>query len=652
MSSSAMIGVLAVCGAVVFSAAPNTNVGTRSLIVRPNPNTKRTGVLRAGVLTIALEARKGSYEIDGATHPPVETEAFSEPGKAPLMPGPLVRAPAGTELRFSIRNALSVPLTFFVPAAAHLGADHFDAMDSVVVAPGATGHLSVRAAAPGNYVYRATTPARAKWFRHMTGLLAGALVIDTVRAAPPAGDRVFVMMASVDSATTAYLDTVDPARFRGIREVFTINGLSWPNTERIQAMVGDSLHWRVINASEAPHPMHLHGFFYRVDAFSGPEAERYGRPLPDQMVVTQFIPSFSSMSMTWSPDRPGNWLFHCHFAVHLRPDSLSAAADDPYHRDMVGLALGTVVVPRTGAARGRDAIPIRRLRLVATVEPNGSISSRALETPARTNDSIPPMHFVLEERGRVVDTHSDLSPELDLVRGEPIAVTVVNHLPEPTSVHWHGIEVDDSYMDGVPGFSGAGRHLTPAIAPGDSFVARFTPPRAGTFMYHAHIDEIREQLAGLDGAIIVREPGTASSPDDHVLFFKEVSTSYARRFEINGQSAPDTVVLHAGIAARLRLINLNSNAFAPTFRLVPDTAVKSSADFPLSWTLVAKDGFDVPPSARRLRAARQVVSIGETYDFEYTSTSRGAMRLEVWSSEVPSLPVRPRLLVSVPIRVE
>jgi len=262
------------------------------------------------------------------------------------------------------------------------------------------------------------------------------------------------------------------------------------------------------------------------------------------------------------------------------------------------------------------------------------------------------MHFVLEDRGRVVDTHTDLSPELDLVRGEPVAVTIVNHLPEPTSVHWHGIEVEDSYMDGVPGFSGAGRHLTPAIAPGDSFVARFTPPRAGTFMYHAHIDEIREQLAGLDGAIIVREPGATSSSDDHVLFFKEVSTSYARRYEINGQSTPDTLVLHAGVAARLRLINLNSNAFAPTFRLVPDTAVELSADSPLSWTLVAKDGFDVRPSARQLRTARQVVSIGETYDMEYTSSSRGAMRLEVWSSEVPNLPFRPRMLVSVPIRVE
>ena len=87
----------------------------------------------------------------------------------------------------------------------------------------------------------------------------------------------------------------------------------------------------------------------------------------------------------------------------------------------------------------------------------------------------------------------------------------MNQLPEPTSVHWHGIEIQDSYADGVPGFSGAGLRLTPEIAPGDSFVARFTPPRSGTFMYHAHVDELREQLAGLEGAIIVRDPGTQPS---------------------------------------------------------------------------------------------------------------------------------------------
>src|SRR5260370_15999372 len=88
---------------------------------------------------------------------------------------------------------------------------------------------------------------------------------------------------------------------------------------------------------------------------------------------------------------------------------------------------------------------------------------------------------------------------------------VVNRTPEPTAVHWHGIELE-SYFDGVAGFSGSDGRLAPVIAPGDSFEARFTPPRAGTFIYHTHVDELRQEPAGLAGPLIVLEPGTRHDP--------------------------------------------------------------------------------------------------------------------------------------------
>ena len=80
----------------------------------------------------------------------------------------------------------------------------------------------------------------------------------------------------------------------------------------------------------------------------------------------------------------------------------------------------------------------------------------------------------------------------------PVSITVVNSTPEPTAVHWHGIELE-SYFDGVAGFSGNASRASPIIAPADSFEARFTPPRAGTFIYHTHIDELRQQPAGMAG---------------------------------------------------------------------------------------------------------------------------------------------------------
>jgi len=88
-------------------------------VVRPNPNVERAGVRRDGVLTVTLEAKESTWRLNGPSRPPITIEAFSEAGKAPLIPGPLVRAPRGAELRIAVRNALQTPLTFFMPASIH-----------------------------------------------------------------------------------------------------------------------------------------------------------------------------------------------------------------------------------------------------------------------------------------------------------------------------------------------------------------------------------------------------------------------------------------------------------------------------------------------------------------------------------------------------
>lgn len=73
-------------------------------------------------------------------------------------------------------------------------------------------------------------------------------------------------------------------------------------------------------------------------------------------------------------------------------------------------------------------------------------------------------------------------------------------------MHWHGIELE-SYYDGVPGWTGRGPQVTPVIAPGEEFVARFAPPRAGTFIYHTHWHDIVQLAGGLAGPLVVLEPG-------------------------------------------------------------------------------------------------------------------------------------------------
>jgi len=636
VSVFALVGILLTSGATF---APATLP-----VVQPNPNTARAGIVRDGVLEVALDAREAAWPINGAGRAPMTIDAFSEPGKPPLIPGPLVRTVRGTPIRFSVHNSLSLPLTFFVPAAIHGAPDRPDAIDSVVIAPGTVGTLSTVTAIPGNYIYRATTPLPEAKLTKMAGLLGGAIVVDTAGGPAKPNDRVLVIMETPDSMFAAHVSPIGRPPGDDIgRLIYTIDGRSWPETERIAATVGDTLHWRVINASSDVHPMHLHGFYYRVDSFTGPTVAAQDQRPPGRFVVTQPMSPLSSMSMTWSPDRPGNWLFHCHFSIHLTPDSISAAPNDPHHRDMTGLVVGVEVSPRAGDRPPARALTGRRLRMIAVAD----------STPAEKQfpNELPTMHYVIEENGRRIEGRPGFSPELDLTRGVPVSITIVNHLDEPTSIHWHGIEVQDSYVDGVPGFSGAGTRLEPEIAPADSFVAQFTPPRSGTFMYHAHVDEVREERAGLLGALIVRDPGTAPSPDDHVFFLKGSRRGdSAHPLEINGEPNPDTVVLRLGRPARLRIINVSWTNPVPLVSITErsDSSLTQLRDTSLVvWTPVAKDGRDLPAAARMPEPARQRVSIGETYDFELTPTRRGTMRFEVRANGPPH-----RLFIRVPLRVE
>src|SRR6266568_1330418 len=128
--------------------------------------------------------------------------------------------------------------------------------------------------------------------------------------------------------------------------------------------------------------------------------------------------------------------------------------------------------------------------------------------------------------GKVVDAYTYNGqvpgPELRVTEGDMVRVTVKNELDEPTTVHWHGVDVP-SAMDGVPDTSG------PPIAPGASFSYEFVATPAGTRWYHAHFDEMSQQGGGLAGPLIIepRNPPTTASPDrDYTLLTQEwVTTS-------------------------------------------------------------------------------------------------------------------------------
>lgn len=598
--------------------------------VRPNDNRTPAGTMRGGVLVLRLVARRAVWHPEGDDRPGAPIQAFAEEGKAARIPGPMMRVRAGTEVEVVMRNALPDTLVVHglhprdgttLPAEAPL----------LALAPGERRTVRFRLGAPGTFYYWGTTTRRPIDFRTRDdSQLTGAIIVDPPGRRPT--DRIMVI--------GLWSDTVHRSLTHRERLLAVINGRAWPNTERIRHTVGDTVRWRVINGTADLHPMHLHGFYFRVDSRGDSRRNTLYASSVAGLGVTEAVPPGGTTSLTWIPERPGNWLFHCHVPEHIAPRgplgtiaTHSAAHIDHATDGMGGMVIGVTVRPRTGAPRVAAAAPDeRRIRLL--VRPNlGGSADR------------PFYSYALHEGGAepAPDSGIGIAPTLDLVRGHPVRITVVNRLPEATAVHWHGIELE-SYFDGVPGFSGAGRRLTPLIAPRDSFVVRFTPPRAGTFIYHTHADELRQQLAGLAGPLVVSEPGAPRDPalDIPVLISAPSDASRAGTVALlNGSEAPAPLRMTAGTTYRLRLIQISA---VRSFLRVQLSRDGSTA----TWRPVAKDGAELPDAARVARPSWTTLGVGETLDVEVIPSAGGPMRLEVRSA-VPGAVAGP--LATLPIVV-
>ncbi len=244
-------------------------------------------------------------------------------------------------------------------------------------------------------------------------------------------------------------------------------------------------------------------------------------------------------------------------------------------------------------------------------------------------------------------------PPLVLVRGQPVRITLENHLAEPTSIHWHGIELE-SYYDGVAGLSGSPGHLAPAIPPGGTFVAEFTPPRAGTFIYHSHMDDAQQLGSGLYGAIVVLEPGQKFDPQiDRVMLFGQRGPSLLNPPVLNGATQPPAMELRAGTKYRLRLINI-----APDFPYLKVALL--NGETPVRWRALGKDGAALPAAQAVLKLAELSISVGETYDFEYESSAPAELHLVVShpvgfapEGRAPNIVVRrhPEMRMDFPVHV-
>ncbi|HEU5153816.1 MAG TPA: multicopper oxidase domain-containing protein [Gemmatimonadales bacterium] len=614
-------------GGPLHRAAPDPhNPGIER--IQTNPNINPAGRLKGRTLTLALEARTGRWYPMADSGSSVETDAFAEGNGPLLIPGPLIRVPSGTEIRVTVRNRLAIPLVVHGLNDRPASGD-----DSLVVPSRGAKEVRFRVNEPGTYYYWGSTSGLA--IRARDGLdsqLNGAIIVD-----PPGEtvkDRVFMIGLWARPADTS---TAHPV---AEQEVMVINGKSWPHTERLTFTQDDTVHWRWINPSASSHPMHLHGFYFDVE--SRGDGQRDTSYLPDRRPreVTELMLPGETMLMNWVPVRTGNWLFHCHFSFHVSPDASLPESDedspatggsghDQHRHRMSGLVMGLHVNPRPGAPTAQP--PTEKARDIRLL----------VQTQAHRYGPNPGYGFVVQTGSAEPAPDSIVipGPPLLLQRDQPVRITVVNHLTQPTAVHWHGIELQ-SYPDGVPDWSGAPGRLMPPIAPGDSFAAEFTPPRAGTFIYHTHLNELEQMHLGLYGPLIVLEPGKTFDPaTDHIAIVSpDGPESDSTGGLLNGSKTPEPLVIRAGQAHRLRLINIHGD-YRVLFTLEADGK-------PVEWRQLAKDGANVAPGLTDPRPARLMTGPGETADFEIRPDSAQDLVLSV---QAPF--ATPPWKVSLPIRV-
>lgn len=158
--------------------------------------------------------------------------------------------------------------------------------------------------------------------------------------------------------------------------------------------------------------------------------------------------------------------------------------------------------------------------------------------------------------------------------GDRVIVHFKNELPQPTTIHWHGVRVPIE-MDGVPGIS------QPEVTQGQSFVYDFVVRDAGLYWYHPHVMSAAQVGYGLYGALLVEDPNDGVGVADQLtLVLSDIGFDSKGVLEpadtggpagmvfgresayvlVNGRTKP-RLLARAGAPQRWRIVNTAKSRF-------------------------------------------------------------------------------------------
>ncbi|MDQ2840914.1 MAG: DUF4396 domain-containing protein [Acidobacteriota bacterium] len=325
------------------------------------------------------------------------------------------------------------------------------------------------------------------------------------------------------------------------------------------------------------------------------------------------VASISLLALGLGMAAPANWL------------NLSLSARE----------VGGAIMP-PGMITDRDT-PAAAMLDMAAVNPRDVVASYGLEV--RGNRELTPK---LEDGVKVFDLNTSVikwtilpgvtvdayafngqvpGPELRFRQGDRIRINVTNRLPETTTVHWHGL-ILQNIMDGVA-------HVTQEpIEKNGVYRYEFTAGQSGTYFYHSHDHIDRQQSLGLYGAMII-DPATPDpsieADHEYTLLLQEwlmregltypampMDGAQPNYFTINGRAYPatDTISMRIGETLKVRFIGSNSGFIHPMH-------IHGGP-----FQVVAVDGQTLQPSAR-YQADTVNVGPGQRYDVIWRARQPG-----------------------------
>ncbi len=214
-------------------------------------------------------------------------------------------------------------------------------------------------------------------------------------------------------------------------------------------------------------------------------------------------------------------------------------------------------------------------------------------------------------------------PMIRVTEGDRVRVVVKNELDEPTSVHFHGVELPNN-MDGVPDVT------QKAIQPGETFTYEFEANPAGSYWYHSHFEGDVQVSAGLYAPFIIDPKNPEANPPDVDVNLMLGETLYRNGqtfaampmagmepnyFTINGKAFPSTETINVKKGQKVRLRFFGTGQFIHPMHL-----------HGMAFKIVATDGHPVPEVAQLTKDTISVAP-GERYDIEFTATEPGQWML-------------------------